>query len=337
MVWLNRILGFSAGLLFLCGCASTSGTKFLVVDVPVADIRKTPVDREPGNGHDDLQETQVLFNEVLARDSDKGLWYSVKSLEQKKYSPGGKWQGYPGYVRKTAVRPVKAGPVYDSIVKTNSVDVYDALPPAGRRLFVLSVGTKIKTAGEQSGFSKIELGNGRFGWVDSKSIGVLRQVRDIARLRSDIMKTAELFLNSPYLWGGRSYSGVDCSGLVNLAYRANGIDLPRDSGDQQRMSKAITADELEPADLVFVSEKDDFGKIVHVMLYAGGEDLIESPETNKTVRRITFKDKFGMDLSELKIAGFIAWNRKIWLGSVIRGQFCPFLSTRVKRWTCPHD
>jgi gamma-D-glutamyl-L-lysine dipeptidyl-peptidase len=312
----------------MCGCASTSATRFLVVDVPVADIRKTPVDRETGFGHDDLQETQVLFNEVLMRDSDKGEWYGVEALEQKKYSPGGKWQGYPGYVRKTGVRPVTATPVYDSVVKTNSVDVYDALPPAGRRLFVLSLGTKLKTAGEQSGFSKIEIGSGRFAWVDSKSIGVIRPVRAIARIRSDIMKTAELFLNSPYLWGGRSSSGVDCSGLVNLAYRANGIDLPRDSGDQRRMSKAITAEELEPADLVFVSAKDDFGRIVHVMLYAGGEDLIESPETGKTVRRVTFEEKFGMDISEFKKASFIAGNRKIWLGSVLRGQFCPFLSTR---------
>ena len=96
------------------------------------------------------------------------------------------------------------------------------------------------------------------------------------------------------------------------------------------MSKAITAEELEPADLVFVSAKDDFGRIVHVMLYVGGEDLVESPETGKNVRRITFKDKFGMDLSELKMAGFISGNRKIWLGSVLRGQICPFLSTRVK-------
>lgn len=333
---MGKIFGLCVGLLLLCGCASTPAAKFLVVDVPVADIRKTPVDREPGYGHDELQETQVLFNEVLsAAGSGNGAWYSVEALEQKKYSTGGKWQGYPGYIRKTGVRPVRAAPVYDSVVKTNSVDVYDSLPPAGRRLFVLSLGTKIKTAGEQNGFREIEIGSGRFGWVDSKSIGAICSVGDTARLRADIMKTAELFLDTLYLWGGRSSSGVDCSGLVNLAYRANGIDLPRDARDQRRMSKAITAEELEPADLVFVSAKDDFDRIVHVMLYAGGENLIESPETGKNVRKITFKDKFGMDLPELKNADFLAGNKRIWFGSIIRGQFCPLLSTRVKRWTCP--
>lgn len=301
----------------MCGCVSAPAAKFLAVDVPVADIRKTPVDRVTGYGHDDLQETQVLFNEVLARGSDHGEWYSVEALEQNKYSPGGNWQGYPGYIRKDAVRAVNAGSVYDSIVKTNSVDVYDALPPDSRRLFVLSLGTKIKVVEEQGGFRKIEIGSGRFGWVDSNSIGDIRQVEDNARLRGDIIKTAELFLNAPYLWGGRSFSGVDCSGLVNLAYRVNGIDLPRDARDQRLMAKVITAEELEPADLVFVSKKDDFERIVHVMLYAGGEDLIESPETGKNVRRITFKDKFGMDLAELKKAGFIAGNKKIYLGSVI--------------------
>jgi len=307
-----------AGLLLLCGCASTPCAKFLVVDVPVADIRKTPVDRGPGYGHDDLQETQVLFNEVLVRDSGQGEWNSVEALEQEKYLSGGKRQGYPGYIRKNAVRPVNAAPVYDSVVKINSVEVYDALPPAGRRLFVLSLGTKIRIVEEQNGFSKIEIDKNRFGWVDRKSIGDIRRIEDTARLRGDIIKTAELFLDVPYLWGGRSYAGVDCSGLVNLAYRANGIDLPRDAKDQRLTSKAITAEELEPADLVFVSAKNDFDRIVHVMLFAGGEYLIESPETGKNVRRITFKDKFGMDLAELKQSGFIAGNRKICIGSVIR-------------------
>jgi cell wall-associated NlpC family hydrolase len=307
-------------LLLLCGCASTPAAKFLVVVSPFADIRREPVDRRTGYSHDDLQETQVLFNEVLVQDGDKGEWYSVEAPEQKKYSSGGKWQGYPGLIRKAGVRPVRATPVYDSVVKTKSVSVYDSLPPAGRRLFVLFMGTKLRTSGEQAGFSKIEIGSGRFGWVDRKSIGVIGPVKDIARRRADIVKTAEFFLGTPYLWGGRLYSGVDCSGLVNLAYRVNGVDLPRDAKDQRRMAKAITAAELEPADLVFVSKKDDFEKIVHVMLYAGGEDLIESPETGKNVRRITFKDKFGMDLAELKKAGFIAGNRKIYPGSVIKGK-----------------
>jgi len=299
--------------------ATTSSTaKFLVVNVPVADIRKTPVDRAPGYGHDDLQETQVLFNEVLAVGSDQGAWYNVEALEQKKYGAGGTCQGYPGFIRKTAVRPVNSEPVYYSVVKINSVDVYDALPPAGRRLFALSLGTKTKVVEEHSGYSRIEIGDGRFGWIDSKSIGGMRLGSDIASLRSNIMKTAELFLNSPYLWGGRSSSGVDCSGLVNLAYRANGIDIARDAKDQRLMSKAIKAEELEPADLVFVSANDDFGRIVHVMLYAGGENLIESPETGQTVRRITFKEKFGMTLPELKRAGFVAGNKKVYLGSVIK-------------------
>jgi cell wall-associated NlpC family hydrolase len=315
---LNKIFLFSAGLLLLCGCASTPGTKLLVVVAPFADIRREPVDRRTGYSHDDLQETQVLFNEVLAFDSEQGEWDRVKALEQEKQVSGGKWQGYPGYIRKAMVRPVNAAPMYDSVVRINAVEVYDALPPAGQRRLVLLMGTKLKTAGEQAGFSKIEIGSGRFGWVDSASIGAIRPVSDIARLRSDIIAAAEMFLRRPYLWGGRSYYGVDCSGLVDLAYRANGIDLPRNSGDQRRMMKPITAEELKPADLIFVSAKDDFGRIVHVMLYAGGENLIESPETGQTVRRITFKEKFGMTLQELKRAGFIAGNRKIYLGSVIK-------------------
>jgi cell wall-associated NlpC family hydrolase len=156
--------------------------------------------------------------------------------------------------------------------------------------------------------------------VDAKSLGSISPVRNTSSLRFDILNTAELFINSPYLWGGRSSSGVDCSGLVNLVYRANGIDLPRDARDQRLMSKVITVEELAPADLVFVSAKGDLGRIVHVMLYAGGENLIEAPETGKKVRMITFKGKFGMSLAELKRSGFIAGDRMIWLGSVVKGK-----------------
>jgi len=314
-----------AGLLFFCGCALAPSAKFLVVDVPVADIRKKPVDKEPGYCHDELQETQVLFNEVLLLKSERGAWYRVEALEQKKSVPGGKWQGYPGYIRKTSVRSVKAAPEYDSAVKAKFAEVYGALPPGGRSLFPLSLGTKLKTAGEQNGFYKIDIGSGRFGWVDGKCISGISPLKDTGVLRSDIMNTAGLFLQSPYLWGGRSFympfaadvsSGVDCSGLVNLAYRAQGIDLPRDAGDQRLMSVSVTADELKPADLIFVSAKNNFDRTVHVMLYAGGENIIESPETGKNVRVINFKDKFGLDIAELKKTDFVADNRKIRFGRI---------------------
>ena len=75
--------------------------------------------------------------------------------------------------------------------------------------------------------------------------------------------TAMKFINSPYIWGGRIPSGIDCSGLTQLVYKIQGISIPRDSWKQAEAGKNIDfIDEAEPGDLVFFD--NDRGRISHV-------------------------------------------------------------------------
>jgi len=75
--------------------------------------------------------------------------------------------------------------------------------------------------------------------------------------------TALKFINSPYLWGGRIPSGIDCSGLTQLVFKIHGIPIPRDSWQQAESGKTIDfIDQCEPGDLVFFD--NDRGKISHV-------------------------------------------------------------------------
>ena len=82
--------------------------KILVVLTPVADIRSVPKDRAAGYSHDDLNETQVLYNEVLAYKGENADWYQVQAREQKEFTHNRSWQGYPGWIRKEKVRFIKA-------------------------------------------------------------------------------------------------------------------------------------------------------------------------------------------------------------------------------------
>ena len=88
-------------------------------------------------------------------------------------------------------------------------------------------------------------------------------VAGIDSLRDLIIEYALMYYNTPYLWGGRSPYGIDCSGLVQIVYRMAGIDLPRDAADQVNGGQDFSfVEEALPGDLAFFG--DDTGAITHV-------------------------------------------------------------------------
>jgi cell wall-associated NlpC family hydrolase len=91
--------------------------------------------------------------------------------------------------------------------------------------------------------------------------------------------TAESYLGVPYVWGGASKSGVDCSGLIMLAYEAAGIDFPHYSGAQYEDTARVPLYDIEPGDLLFYGPGGD----EHVAMYVGHGEMIEAPETGQVV------------------------------------------------------
>ena len=81
--------------------------------------------------------------------------------------------------------------------------------------------------------------------------------------KQNIVDTALLYLNSPYLWGGRTPFGIDCSGFTQMVYKLNGHSLLRDASQQATQGEALSfIEESEPGDLVFFDNTE--GAIVHV-------------------------------------------------------------------------
>lgn len=114
-------------------------------------------------------------------------------------------------------------------------------------------------------------------------------------LRESITLTAKEFLNIPYLWAGKSFFGVDCSGIVQLTFKIHGIKLPRDSYQQGEIGHALTfVEESQPGDLAFFQNSE--GKIVHVGIMLENQKIIHA--SGKV--RIDSVDNVGIYNEQLK-------------------------------------
>jgi gamma-D-glutamyl-L-lysine dipeptidyl-peptidase len=89
-----------------------------------------------------------------------------------------------------------------------------------------------------------------------------------------VCRAAEQFVNTPYLWGGRSPLGVDCSGLMQVVFRMCGLLLPRDASEQAEIGKTVAFGEHKRGDLAFFENKS--GEISHVGLVCGEQSILHA-------------------------------------------------------------
>jgi len=168
----------------------------------------------------------------------------------------------------------------------------------------------------QQEFTHHGIWEGYPGWVLAASLSLKPQSqKETYRPPEDILQFAESKKGLPYCWGGMSTTcGFDCSGLVHLAYRTHGLEIPRDAHEQWMKAKSILRTQLKPADLIFSAKAVAPKKITHVALYAGDGMIIEAPQTGMVVRKISFKDKYGKNLSEVE-SGDRVGDRIIYFGT----------------------
>jgi cell wall-associated NlpC family hydrolase len=129
---------------------------------------------------------------------------------------------------------------------------------------------------------------------------------------SSLVRAAQAWRGAPYLWGGRTQAGVDCSGFVQALFRVHGVRLPRDSGNQadQFASLALMDGDpgaLDPGDLLFFAPEGT--GITHVALATGGSGIIHAAASVGCVA--TGDLAGGTDLERLLRGSIVHWTRPL--------------------------
>ena len=142
----------------------------------------------------------------------------------------------------------------------------------------------VKRVGMEGDWFKVELPDGRVGYLTRKSAADYAAWRGERRLTAEnIERTARLYLDRPYLWGGISWRGLDCSGFTKLVYYLNGMDLNRDAVEQCRQGIEVPLDNnlkpLKKGDLLFFGEAASGTspeRITHTAIYLQDKEFIQA-------------------------------------------------------------
>ena len=297
------------------------------VAAPVLDLRTIPEPAEPTLEHDPNEETQLLYGEQVLVHEQQGEWVRVEAIEQPEWTHNQQWEGYPGWVTRDGL--VADDPQWQpNLVVTDAVALVHTRPHEDQTAFLkLSLGTRLMAVANDDGWLQIHLLNGQDGWINEDQAEYLSDLEQLslAERREQIIASAQRLVGTPYYWGGRSArihgyrrppnTAVDCSGLVNLCYRAAGVDIPRDAHEQLLRARAIPLADAQRGDLIFLADPEDREQITHVMLYLGDGRVIEGPGTGERVRQTDLGQKFGQDWEALASAGQTPTGRRITAGT----------------------
>ena len=235
--------------------------EWMLVVSAVADVRREP-------RHQSELVSEAIHGDAVTPLRAENEWTLVRMDD-----------GYIGWIRDwhlktwTTVEADAFAAGATHRIKSNHGVVFES--PGGSPLSELVAGTRLMV-GERStrGLVAVRLADDRTGFVARSSLEPLRKRRPTPER---LAETGRRFIGIPYLWGGTTPNGFDCSGLIQRVYRLNGVLLPRDSDQQARfgVEKVISGPEnVTPGDLLFFGRSRD--SITHVGLVLPDRTFLHS-------------------------------------------------------------
>jgi len=189
---------------------------------------------------------QLIYGDIIEILEEKEKWVKIKSV----------FDDYIGWIDKKQYFKIDDNITLDLNKPVYSIDLVEFIENNNNELVTIPIGSDI---------SNISLMNHKF---DGKTISGKNN-------RNSIVNTALSFLNSPYLWGGKTPFGIDCSGFTQMVYKINGYKLSRDAKDQANQGETLSfIEESEAGDLAFFN--NDQGDIIHVGIILQNNHIIHA-------------------------------------------------------------
>lgn len=243
-----------------------------LVTISVANIRSQPK-------HSAELATQALMGTPLKVLKQEGTWYLVQTPE-----------GYISWVDAAGITLVNEAEMNtwnnaEKLIYTKMIGtVYAEKTQAAEPISDLTAGNLVVQLDDQGDYSLVRLPDGRQGFVKNEEMlpyVAWLNSRDLSD--ANLISTAKQMMGVPYLWGGTSPKGVDCSGFTKTIYFLNGMIIPRDASQQVNEGKEIDTttgwENLEVGDLLFfgVPATDSTPeRVVHVGMWIGNDSFIHS-------------------------------------------------------------
>lgn len=233
-----------------------------------------PVRKEPS--HLSEMTSQLLFGELFRINEASDGWFQVRIA----------WDNYEGWIHEKQVTMIEEQEFLrllnaDTPVVTDLVQLI--ANDSQKTMFAIPLGSSLP--GLEGQFFTVGGENFRFEGQVSMDISVeeIETPQEKKEFCHNLVENAMMYLHAPYLWGGRSPFGIDCSGLVQVVYRLSGIKMLRDASQQATQGEVISLlDEAEPGDIVFFDDEE--GVISHAgiladrfrVIHASGEVRIDA-------------------------------------------------------------
>ena len=243
------------------------GKHYAVVTLSVANLRSQPK-------HPAELATQATMGTPLKVWKKENGWYLVQTPDN--YLA---WVDYAGAKLMTKAE-LNAWQQGEKLIYTNPYGfALASTDKDGATVSDLVYGDVFVVKGKSKGYYEVSFPDGRTGFVATAEASPYKEwIKSRQPTEDNLVQTSKRLMGLPYLWGGTSFKGVDCSGFTKTVYFMNGIVLPRDASQQVNVGELIDTDKnwdkLKPGDLLFFGTPAKDGKperVVHVGMWIGGD------------------------------------------------------------------